>query len=295
MKSTLLAMLLVISNSFCVNAQGLVLKHQEVVTTPTGQAIFDPPEPISITPDMSDLDGNGQPDLIVWNNTGISDQETITVLGYPGFVPLWTSPQSIDHNYPTPPLFVDVTGDNIKEVLCYGNPGIWTYGHTVMIYSVVDNALLFALDSSLAGTQNGTSVPPDRQTRFFLADYDGDGIMDITVFVPELNGSGDLMSVRIEIWGAGTVQSSPPSDLVIASQNNDLILNWQPVDSCSMYRVYWSFGLNGNYASVGTSCTTNFTHAGAAIAPLAFYRVVAITSTSEEQVVGQASHRKQEN
>lgn len=253
------ATLLFVTSSF---AQGLILKYQDI---PAGWQIVAPTRGTQESPPLFDFDGNGIQD-ICWQNL----DGTITVFTFPGMVAAWTSPFVV--NIGMWPVFVDVTGDANKEVIC-ALPG--PISGRYCVFSPTAGTCLLEIDSVIEGSCN-----------YFLSDFENDEISDILFVLSNAQGG-----VRREIWGAGTVASSPPSDLVITGQNNDLILNWQLVDSCSMYRVYWSFALNGDYASVGTSCTPTFTHPGAAIAPLAFYKVVAITSTNDERVVGQSIYR----
>ncbi|MBI5059980.1 VCBS repeat-containing protein [candidate division KSB1 bacterium] len=255
---TLFGLVLVLAAlSVDCKAQGLVLKYQDFSQQ---YEIVAPTRGTQEYPPLFDFDGNGVQDLC-WRNANGS----ITVYTFPGMVPAWTSPFVVVYLWP---VFLDVTGDGLKEVLCQV-PGSGTY----CVFSPATNTCLLEIDSVIEGSCN-----------YFLTDYDGDQVSDI-LFVVNAGHGGS----RREIWGAGTVASSPPSDLVIQPDGDDLILNWQQVDSCSMYRLYWSFALNGEYASIGTSCTPTFTHPGAVIAPRAYYKVAAITSTNEI-IIGPATY-----
>jgi hypothetical protein len=248
-------------------AQGLVLKY-------SGRFLGSmyPNITLQRSPSWSDFDGNGWPDMIV---QGFENPNVCTVYGFPGMIPLWSSPFAcaVNSDYP---FFMDVTGDGIKDVIYRPS----SPPSSIAVHSVTANACILLCDSVAFGCA-GEPV--------FLSDYDGDGIPDISVFICDLTPM-NCSDRRLEIWGAGTVSSSAPSELVILPRENVLTLSWTPVDSCSMYEIQWSFPFDSAWATVGTSCLPYFEHPGAAILPRAFYRVVAITSTSGPRIIGPATY-----
>jgi hypothetical protein len=260
---------LVISTSLS-SAQGLVLKYVHSSSTHQQQFYALPTDaPYSVLRYGAwDFDGDGQQDYVVQERAvGGGSSWILKVYSAVGFTLLWTSEGEIppQTGYGQP-YFYDLTGDGQKE-LVYEDLGV----QDLRVYSPATHECILS------------STPTSSD--FFVLDFDNDGLLDIGVY-----SSVSPEEYRVEIWGAGTVASSPPSDLVIQPEGDDLILNWQPVDSCSMYRVYWCFALNGEYASVGTSCTPTFTHPGAAIAPRAYYEVTAITSTNQITIIGRATY-----
>jgi hypothetical protein len=255
-----LAIALLIS---CATAfgQGLVLKYRAV--RPAGQAF----QIMNMTGNYADrtsawhdLDGNGSEDLVISPYMG-----GFTVYGMPGMNVLWQSPAASG----SCPFFIDLDGDGIKEIFYQPDGG--SNDHFA-IYSMAHNSCIFNADSIM-----GSWID-----EMFIADYDGDGLPDIMF---NITGTAQW---RFEVWGAGTVESSPPSGLIVNADSTDLLLNWQPVDSCSLYNIQWSLSINGPWASVGNSVLTTFMHPGAAIVPRAYYRVVAITSTYGTQIIGNA-------
>lgn len=252
-------------------SQGLVLKHVHSSTTHQQQFFAQNLDGFNsvVRYGAWDFNGDGEQDYLVQERpVGGGPYWNLKVYDAVGFGLLWLSEGEIpsETTWGTP-RFYDFTGDGQKEIV-YIDPG---GTGSLYIYSpILHECILSANPAS---------------DDYLVLDFDADGVLDIGLYssiAPE--------EYRYEIWGAGQAASSPPSDLVIQASGTDLILNWQPVDSCSLYDVQWSFTLDGDYASVGTCCTTSFRHPGAAIAPRAYYRVAAITSTFGQQVVGQATY-----
>lgn len=265
--------------STCGFAQGLVLKHVHSSTT-YQQGFYALGEITNYRSEAWlsnlvshynawDFDGDGYQDFLAQERqVGSGNSWSLKVYSSVSFTLLWSSEGEIpDETTWEAPLFFDFTGDGQKEV-AYCNTGSNGIG-TFNIYSP-------ALHTCILSTTPG-------ECQYLILDFDSDGVLDIG-----LHSSIAPEEFRIEIWGAGQVTSSPPTDLVIHSEGSDLVLHWVAVDSCSLYDIQWGFALDGEYASVGTSCTTSFMHSGAAIAPRAYYRVAAITSTLGHEVIGQA-------
>jgi len=244
--------------------QGLVLKRIELLPVDWSPAGVN--WGAEYSHEMMDFDGNGTPEIVLKGNPGF------IVYGMPGFNPLWTAPSNaqfdgIGSNFET--VFADLTGDGIKEV-------VWYYGNHVSVNSVSENQIILVVDSV------SNNFP------YLIRDYDGDGLPDLMICIEDHSDNGHLL-YRLEFWGAGTVNSSPPSNLVASTDSDNVILNWQPVDSCSLYNISWALNPLGPFARVGRSALPKFTHNGAAILPRAYYRVTAVTSTDTNLVVGSAT------
>jgi hypothetical protein len=267
--SYLLAVILLFHVSHC-HAQGLVLKYIHSSTTHQQQffALSSEASNSVISAGAWDFNNDGHQDYVVQDRpVGGDGLWSLKIYDGIGFSLLWSSDGEIPNN-PSwdQPRFYDFTGDGQKEIV-YSNDG----ATSLIVYSPsIRECILYRSQVTV---------------NYLILDFDNDGVLDIGIY-----SSLPPEEYRLEIWGAGSTSSSPPKNLVIQPSGNSLFLSWQPVDSCSLYDVQWSFSSNGPYASVGTSCTPAFTHSGAAIAPRAYYRVAAITSTNEPRVTGQATY-----
>lgn len=246
-----------------ISGQGLILKHEQeyVGQTVLVNRLFD--EAVIAAYDAWDFDGDGQQDIVI--SKQIEGNWCYYVYGL-FFSELWSSypdcPGASSLHYP---IFLDFDGDGFKEVVYQDN----SLPATVIVYSPHLGMCILSEGSS--------------QMPVGIMDYEGDGLPDIVIEQHNQEGC--------RVWGAGTTSSSPPSNLVIRPEGDNLILHWAGVDSCSLYNIQWAFTLNGEYADIGMSCTTEFIHNGAAIVPQAFYRVTAITSTFGELTVADGIYR----
>lgn len=211
-----------------------------------------------------DFSGDGHSDILFFDRRG-PEQYYIRILG-DDLTELWNSYPAISWSQIVYDVtFVDFDGDGNKELVLNGdgNPS------TLSIYSPSREMCILSSDLT--------------SDHFFIVDFELDGLPDIVL-------ERTVAPRTYEIWGAGTTTSSPPSDLTIHATGDDLLLNWRGVDSCSLYQIEWGLTLNGEYASVGTSCTPRFTHPGASILPRAYYRVKAVSSTWGEVEIGAATY-----
>lgn len=246
--------------------QGLVLKYSDYDSVGQEFRYFTGGAD-EYSPAHYDFDNDGQTDVILKGADGIYTG-ILKIIGYAGAV-LWESPPDFIY-ISGDPLFVDFDGDGNKEIVY--KPGI----NSVSVFSPTNDECLLYADS----------LAPVHHKNYYVSDFDADSFPDLLLLFFEGDG------VRREIWGAGTVSSSPPSNLTIRAVDGDNHLNWTKVDSCSLYNIKWSFSFDGEYVSVGTSCVPSFVHSGAAIVPRAFYQVTAFTSTWGEREVGRVAFRR---
>ena len=249
-----------------VFGQGLVLKYSVYDSAGQGFVYFTGGNEYS--PAYYDFDNDGQTDVILKGATspciGI-----LKIIGYAGTV-LWESPPGFI-SLSGDPLFVDFDGDGNKEIVYRPIDH-----NSLSVFSPINDECLFYADS----------LEFINHRVYCVSDFDADSLPDLLLVFKE----GEY-GIRREIWGAGTVSSSPPSNLTIQVMGSDNHLSWTKADSCSLYNIKWSFSFDGEYVSVGTSCVPSFVHSGAAIVPRAFYQVTAFTSTWGEREVGRVVFR----
>jgi hypothetical protein len=106
--------------------------------------------------------------------------------------------------------------------------------------------------------------------RYYVLDYDNDGIDDVVV-VSTYPGQ------TCQVYGiaTGNPPIAPPQELDIQQVGADYVISWSSVPSATAYRIEWSSALDGvGYTRIGYTTGTTFTHCNQTSQERGFYRVL---------------------
>ncbi len=153
------------------------------------------------------------------------------------------------------PYYPD-SGSNTFQVILYDQDYYGSQtgdGHMVVQYSSTND-----YNGCTIGIQNGSTAVQ----YVYNASYDYNAL-------PLTNGSALHVTT-------GGLSVDPVTDLQIAIQDDDVLLDWSAAAGAQSYRVYYSSDPYSGFSQLAETSATGWTHTGGASGGVGFYRVTSI-------------------
>jgi fibronectin type 3 domain-containing protein len=179
---------------------------------------------------ISDVDGDGKPDLIVTNNTS----GTVSILrntSAPGSITASSLASKVDFTTGSGPhgLAVgDVDGDGKPDLVLVNQ-----YSHTVSIFMNTSSPGTITANSFASKVDFTTGATPYSVA---IGDVDGDSKPDMIV----TNNGSNTVSVLRNVLGTGKIPPSAPQNLTATAGNGQVTLKWNKNTESDFlrYRIY---------------------------------------------------------